>query len=103
MTAEPGPSAPVHNDLPPEQQEAMRRAVWLEGITIAVMLATIAAVYAASGQSQAMKVAWIEDTLSLLPPIAFLVAARIAHRVPAFLTDCTGRWASGTSSPGWRS
>lgn len=83
MTAEPGPSAPAHNDLPPEQQEAMRRAVWLEGITIAVMLATIAAVYAVSGQSQAMKVAWIEDTLSLLPPIAFLVAARIAHRAPS--------------------
>ena len=83
MTAEPGPSAPAHNDLPPEQQAAMRRAVWLEGITIAVMLATIAAVYAASGQSQAMKVAWIEDTLSLLPPIAFLVAARIAHRAPS--------------------
>lgn len=83
MTAEHGPAASGHNDLPAEQQAALRRAVRLEWITIAVLLATVAAVYAVSGQSQAMKVAWIEDSLSLLPPIAFLVAARVAHRRPS--------------------
>lgn len=78
-----GPAATGHDDLPEEQQAALRRAVRLEWTTIAVMLVTIVAVYAVSGQSQAMKVAWIEDSLSLLPPIAFLVAARLAHRAPS--------------------
>lgn len=76
-------AAAGHDDLPPQQRAAMRRAVRLEWTTIAVLVVTIAAVYAVSGQSQAMKVAWIEDSLSLLPPIAFLVAARIAHRAPS--------------------
>lgn len=83
MTAGAGPNSSGHEDLPPEQQAALRRAVRLEWTTIAVLLVTIAAVYAVSGRSQAMKVAWIEDSLSLLPPIAFLVAARVAHRAPS--------------------
>jgi cation diffusion facilitator family transporter len=32
------------------------------------------------GQSQAMKAAWIEDLLSLLPPAAFLIASRVRDR-----------------------
>jgi cation diffusion facilitator family transporter len=32
------------------------------------------------GNSQAMKTAWFEDILSLLPPISFLIAAKIYHR-----------------------
>lgn len=43
----------------------------------------MAAVYAVSGQSQAMKAAWIEDSLSFLPPIAFLVAIRVARMAPS--------------------
>lgn len=46
------------------------------------MAVTVAAVYAVSGQSQAMKAAWIEDSLSFLPPIAFLVAVRVARLPP---------------------
>jgi len=34
------------------------------------------------GSSQAMKTAWIEDLLGLIPPIAFLVAARFNTRGP---------------------
>jgi cation diffusion facilitator family transporter len=32
------------------------------------------------GQSQTMKTAWVEDTLGLVPPIAFLVAARMERK-----------------------
>lgn len=69
--------------LPPEQQTALRRAIRLEWVTLAVMSLTIAAVFAVSGQSQAMKVAWIEDTLSVLPPLAFLIAAKLARARPS--------------------
>lgn len=62
--------------LPEEQQQVLRRAIRLEWITIAVLSVTIAVVGVVTGQSQAMKAAWLEDMLSLLPPIAFLVAAR---------------------------
>ena len=34
------------------------------------------------GSSQAMKTAWIEDLLSLIPPIAFLLAVRFNTRGP---------------------
>ncbi len=34
----------------------------------------------AMGSSQAMKTAWVEDTLGLIPPIAFLVAVRFEAR-----------------------
>ncbi|MGN0099646.1 MAG: cation transporter [Dietzia sp.] len=70
-------------DLPDEQRAALRRAVRLEWITIAVLAVTVAAVYAVSGQSQAMKAAWIEDSLSFLPPIAFLVALRVSRIPPS--------------------
>ncbi|WP_314038563.1 cation transporter [Dietzia sp. CH92] len=70
-------------DLPDEQRAALRRAVRLEWITIAVLAGTVAAVYAVSGQSQAMKAAWIEDSLSFLPPIAFLVALRVSRIPPS--------------------
>ena len=70
------------DDLPVEQREALRRAVRLEWATLAVVTVTVAAVYAVSGQSQAMKAAWIEASLSLLPPIAFLVAIRVSRMPP---------------------
>ena len=70
-------------DLPDEQRAALHRAVRLEWITIAVLAVTVAAVYAVSGQSQAMKAAWIEDSLSFLPPIAFLVALRVSRIPPS--------------------
>src|SRR5690554_2899263 len=34
------------------------------------------------GSSQAMKAAWIEDLLSLAPPIAFLIGVRIVNKPP---------------------
>ena len=64
-------------ELPPELDGVHRRAVRLEWITLAYLATAIAALFLTLGNSQAMKAAWIEDSLSLLPPIAFLVANRI--------------------------
>ena len=58
----------------------LRRAIRLEWITIGVMLVSVAILFSVSGQSQAMKAAWIEDSLGLLPPLAFLVAIRFARK-----------------------
>ncbi|MEX5236991.1 cation transporter [Kocuria arenosa] len=69
-------------ELTDEQVGTLRRAVRLEWITIGVLVLIVAAVGLVAGQSQAMKTAWAEDMLSFLPPMAFLVAVRIAGRPP---------------------
>jgi cation diffusion facilitator family transporter len=79
-------TAPVrfgHTELPGEQHQALRRAVKLEWLTIAFLVVTVILVFLVLGNSQAMKAAWIEDMLSFLPPIAFLVATRIIRRPPS--------------------
>ncbi|MGM7667015.1 cation diffusion facilitator family transporter [Microbacterium sp. A93] len=70
-------------ELPPELQNAVRRAIRLEWITIAVLGVTVLAVAIVMGNSQAMKAAWIEDLLSFIPPIAFLIAIRIINKPPS--------------------
>ncbi len=62
-----------HDELPEKQTELLRKAIRLEWISIVAMAFVITAVGLAAGQSQAMKTAFAEDLLSLLPPIAFLV------------------------------
>ena len=73
---------PDRTALPPRQREALRRAIRLEWITLAFLAGAITLVGLVLGNSQAMKAAWIEDCLSLAPPIAFLVAVRIVRRAP---------------------
>lgn len=69
-------------ELPPSQDQANRKAIRLERISLAYWITAIIAIYFTLGQSQAMKAAWVEDILALLPPIAFLVASRYRHREP---------------------
>jgi divalent metal cation (Fe/Co/Zn/Cd) transporter len=73
---------PPGPELPPEQERAMRKAIRLEWFTIGYMITALVAVYFALGSSQAMKAAWLEDMLSLVPPAAFLIATRYRHRDP---------------------
>lgn len=47
------------------------------------MLTIIAAMYLTMGTSQAMKTAWIEDVLSLIPPISFLVSMHYRDNEPS--------------------
>src|SRR3954471_15212122 len=67
---------------PAKQQALFERARRLEWISIFLLLTIIAAIGAVMGSSEAMKAVWIEDLLSLVPPIAFLVGARFRPRDP---------------------
>ncbi|MEU4692455.1 cation transporter [Actinoplanes sp. NPDC023714] len=69
-------------ELPPDKAALHRRAVKLEWWTIVYFAITVAVMAVTLGQSQAMKAAWIEDMLGVVPPIAFLVAARYRNRRP---------------------
>lgn len=71
-----------HTELPAEQAHALRRAKRLEVITLVYMTTCVAVVFATAGSSQAMKTAWVEDSLALVPPLAFLVAVRFGRRRP---------------------
>ena len=67
-------------DLPPEQQRALRSAIRWEWFTIGYTVVTIGVIALVVGGSQAMKTAWIEDMLSLIPQISFLVALIFIRR-----------------------
>ncbi len=69
-------------DLPDEQREALRKATRLEWITLGYMASCVLVVFLVMGSSQAMKAAWIEDILGLIPPLAFLLAARSVRKPP---------------------
>ncbi|MEU4745394.1 cation diffusion facilitator family transporter [Actinosynnema sp. NPDC023658] len=69
-------------ELPADKAALHRRAVRLAWWTIAFFLAAVGLLAVTLGQSQAMKAAWIEDMLGLVPPAAFLIAARFRNRAP---------------------
>lgn len=69
-------------DLPPAQQDALRRAIRWEWFTIGYTIVTIALLATVLGGSQAMRTAWIEDMLSLIPQVSFLVALLFIRRRP---------------------
>lgn len=69
-------------ELPPDKQRIYDKVVKLEWLTIAYLVSAIFFIYLTLGSSQAMKAAWLEDLLSLTPPIAFLVASRFRDRHP---------------------
>ena len=67
-------------DIPPNLEPVHARAKRLEWATIGFLITIVIVMYLGMGGSQAMKAAWIEDMLSLVPPIAFLVSARFKDR-----------------------
>lgn len=73
----------AHAALPPAQEKTLRRAIRIEWFTIGFLAVAITGVNLVMGSSQAMKAAWIEDLLSLAPPIAFLIAVRIIAKPPS--------------------
>ncbi len=70
-------------DLPQEQREALRKAIAWEWVTIGYTSVTIAVIALVVGGSQAMKTAWIEDMLSLIPQVSFLIALLFIRRAPS--------------------
>ncbi|WP_309127626.1 cation transporter [Microbacterium sp.] len=69
-------------DLPRTQHRALRSAARWEVFTICYTAVTITVVAFVVGNSQAMRTAWIEDMLSLLPQFAFLIALIFVRRSP---------------------
>lgn len=69
--------------LPEDIEPVLKRAKRLEWTTIGFMAAIVVGLYLTMGNSQAMKAAWVEDMLSFVAPIAFLVSAKYRHRAPS--------------------
>ena len=69
-------------ELPPDLRGKLGRARNLEWLTFAYMASAVVLLALVLGSSQAMKTAWLEDLLGLIPPVAFLVAARFNTRGP---------------------
>src|SRR3982750_2787549 len=68
--------------LPEEKRRLEAKAIRVEWLSIVFMLTVAAAIGLTMGSSEAMKAVWVEDLLSLVPPIAFLVGARYRGREP---------------------
>jgi cation diffusion facilitator family transporter len=69
--------------LPPKQSRAARRAVIVESVAVGALALDVALLYATMGTSQAMKTAWLDNTISMVPPLVFLVANRVRKRAPS--------------------
>jgi len=69
-------------ELPEHLEPLLKKAKTLEWLTLLYLLSTIVLMYLVMGSSQAMKTAWLEDSLSMLPAISFLIASRIFDKKP---------------------
>jgi cation diffusion facilitator family transporter len=68
--------------FPQEQQEQRHKTARLSWLSLVLLTSTAVAVYVTLGRSEAMKTAWIEDLLGLIPPIALLIALKVENREP---------------------
>lgn len=69
--------------VPEDKKSDLNYLIRLEWVNLGFRLSIIVVLYFLLGSSQAMKAAWLEDMLSLLPPIAFLIAMRVRSRPPS--------------------
>lgn len=69
-------------ELPDELRETLKKAKKTEWITVAYLVSVIIIMYITMGSSQAMKSAWLEDLLGLVPSTAFLISAKVNSRPP---------------------
>ena len=70
-------------EFPPEQRRQRDRAKRIAWLSITLLLFASVATAFTVGQSEAMKTAWVSDVLSMVPPIAYLVASRFELRPPS--------------------
>ena len=75
-------STVAQRELPPDRQLVNKRAIRLEYISIAYLISAVFFIYLTLGSSQAMKTAWFEDILSIIPAAAFLIATRFRDKPP---------------------
>ena len=71
------------SDIPDEVREGLSRGRTLCLWTLFWISTISVLMYLVMGQSQAMKTAFIEDVLSLVPSITFLIAASLEHKPPS--------------------
>jgi cation diffusion facilitator family transporter len=64
-------------EYPESLNKKFAKAKKLEWITIFYFLSAVILMALVMGNSQAMKTAWIEDALSLIPPVCFLISAKL--------------------------
>lgn len=69
-------------ELPENLKKVMKQAKKLEWITVVYLISVIIVMYLVLGASQAMKAAWMEDILSMIPAVLFLVATKIYDKDP---------------------
>ncbi len=72
----------LHGGIPPAIAADVRRGERLEWWTLGWMGSVVLVMWLVMGASQAMKAAVIEDLLSLIPAIVFLLAAHWERRAP---------------------
>jgi divalent metal cation (Fe/Co/Zn/Cd) transporter len=74
---------PAAFEFPPELERPYRTAKRLEYLSLVYIASSVVFVYLVMGSSQAMRASWLENTISLVPPLAFLICTRIARMQPA--------------------
>jgi cation diffusion facilitator family transporter len=61
------------------ERKKARRLAW---ISLVALSSTAIVIYLTLGQSEAMKTAWVEDLLGMIPPVVLLIAMRLELRKP---------------------
>jgi cation diffusion facilitator family transporter len=64
-------------EYPDDLKDKFEKARNMEKFTIVFLICTGIIMFLTMGKSQAMKTAWVEDVLSLMPPLAFLIASSV--------------------------
>ncbi len=69
-------------NLPPDRISALQRAKHVEWTSIAFLGSIVVVMGIVMGSSETMKAMWVQDTLSLVPSISFLVGAHFRDKPP---------------------
>jgi cation diffusion facilitator family transporter len=68
--------------FPPDKWRERKRARRLALISLGVLTSTAILIYLTLGASEAMKTAWVDDLLGMIPPIVLLIAMQLELRKP---------------------
>lgn len=69
-------------EFSPQQEASLYKACMIEWISLIYIASVVCLMYIVMGSSQAMKTAWIEDCLSAIPPLCFLLGIRLRKKEP---------------------
>ncbi len=72
----------MSRQYPPHVEAGIARGRTLEYWTLAWLVTVVPLMALVMGSSQAMKTVWIEDMLGFIPPIVFLISARLERKEP---------------------